>query len=147
MRWGSWINYLLEPEAAAKMAAITKELHSRGAKVKAYFTTREISTRAAELWALRSLGTEIFLRGPGPGGSCRPSVPSKGLGYCGSAWLQEHFDDGKYYPAWTNAISFQILDGAFPPGTLDSSIANNGWSRWNVSLTSVQLISPSQING
>ena len=68
MRWRSWINYLLEPEAAAKMTAITKELHSRGAKVKAYFTTREISTRAAELWALRSLGTEIFLRGPGPGG-------------------------------------------------------------------------------
>ena len=128
------------------MAAITKELHSRGAKVKAYFTTREISTRAAELWALRSLGTEIFLRGPGPGGSCRPSVPSKGLGYCGSAWLQEHFDDGKYYPAWTNAISFEILDGAFPPGTLDSSIANNGWSRWNVSLSS-SFRPLNQING
>eukprot|EP01051_Picozoa_sp_SAG22_P008955 SAG22_NODE_714_length_7722_cov_3.919585_5_plen_142_part_00 len=120
------------------MAAMAQELHTRGAMVKAYFTTREISTRAAELWALKALGTEIFLPGPGPGGSCRPAIPAKGLGYCGSAWLQEHFGEN-YYPAWTNAISFQILGGSFPPGTLDSSVANNGWSRWNVSFAVIRL--------
>ena len=56
-------------------------------KVKLYYTVRELSNYAAEFWALRSLGHEVFLDGPGfrladqfettnrPPGRTRPAVP------------------------------------------------------------------------
>ncbi len=59
---------------AAEMKAYIDEAHRRGFKVKIYDTVRELSNRAPELFALRSLGHEIF--SPGPGG--------------GYSWLQEH---------------------------------------------------------
>ena len=42
------------------------EAHAKGAKVKLYYTVRELSTSAPEIWALRSLGGEVL-------------VPSRGL--------------------------------------------------------------------
>ena len=52
-------------------------------KVKIYNTIRELSNRAVEIFALRSLGEEIF--SPGPGG--------------GYSWLQEHLGSN-YIAAW-----------------------------------------------
>ena len=51
--------------------------HEKGMKVKIYYTTREITSMATEIWAFRSLGNEILTGGPGGGFS----------------WLQEHFGD------------------------------------------------------
>ena len=36
-------------------------------KVKIYYTVRELTNRAPELWALRTLGDEVLADGPGGG--------------------------------------------------------------------------------
>ncbi|MBP7706159.1 MAG: hypothetical protein KA243_02825 [Candidatus Aminicenantes bacterium] len=95
-----YINYpfLRVPE----MAAYVGEAHRRGMKVKIYNTVRELSNRAPELFALRSLGREIFTGGPGGGYS----------------WLQEHLG-GDYIAAW------------FVPELKDAAVINSGMSRWH----------------
>ena len=76
--------------------------HARGMKVKIYDTIRELSNRAPEIFALRSLGTEIFSPGPGRG----------------TSWLQEHLG-GNYISAW------------FVPQLKDAAIVDSGMSRWH----------------
>jgi len=95
-----YINYpfLRVPE----MKAYLDDAHGRGFKVKIYDTIRELSNRAPELFALRSLGHEIF--SPGPGG--------------GYSWLQEHLGSD-YIAAW------------FVPDLRDAAVINSGMSRWH----------------
>ena len=95
-----YINYpfLRVPE----MKAYIDEAHRRGLKVKIYNTIRELSNRAPELFALRSLGHEVFSTGPGGGYS----------------WLQEHLG-GDYIAAW------------FVPDLKDAAVINSGMSRWH----------------
>jgi hypothetical protein len=88
-----------------RMAAYVSEAHEKGLKVKIYYTVRELSNRVAEMWALRSLGEEIFTGGPGGGHS----------------WLREHLAAG-YAPAWHHT---------FPDGEVDAAIATTGMSRWH----------------
>ena len=57
--------------------------HENGRFVKMYYTIRELSSRAAEAFALKSLNHEIIA--PGRGG--------------GAPWLVEHMVDD-YWPAW-----------------------------------------------
>lgn len=78
------------------------EAHDRGYKVKVYYTVRELTNLAPELYALKSLGHEIF-------------SPGKGGGY---SWLQEHLD-GDYIGAW------------FVDSYKDAAIVNTGISRWH----------------
>ncbi len=82
-------------------AAYINEAHSKGVKVKLYDTIRELSYRAYEIFAMRSLGDEIFNDGKGGGHS----------------WLQEHLDD-HYYSAWHASA------------TDDAAILDKGTSRW-----------------
>ena len=94
------INYpFLRPN---EMKAYVDAAHQRGYKVKIYNTIRELSNRAPELFALRSLGAEIFSHGPGRGYS----------------WLQEHLG-GDYIAAW------------FVPQLKDAAVINSGMSRWH----------------
>ncbi|MBM3311224.1 MAG: hypothetical protein FJY80_06930, partial [Candidatus Aminicenantes bacterium] len=86
----------------AEMKAYVDEAHRRGLRVKIYNTIRELSNRAPELFALRSLGSEIFSSGPGGGWS----------------WLQEHLG-GDYIAAW------------FVPDLQDAAVINSGMSRWH----------------
>lgn len=95
-----YINYpFLRP---AEMKAYIEQAHARDMQVKIYYTVRELSNRAPELFALRSLGDEIFF--PGEGG--------------GFSWLQEHLG-GNYIAAW------------FVPDLKDAAIINSGVSRWH----------------
>ena len=95
-----YINYpFLRP---AEMKKYIDEAHARGMKVKIYNTIRELSNHCVELFALRSLGDEIF--SPGPGG--------------GFSWLQEHLVSD-YIAAW------------FVPELKDAAIINSGLSRWH----------------
>jgi len=95
-----WINYpFLQPEA---MKAYVDAAHARGMKVKIYYTVRELSTRAPELWALRSLGHEVFSSGPGGGWS----------------WLQEH-------------LGSDYIAGWFVPELQDAAVVTAGISRWH----------------
>lgn len=88
--------------SAEKMKRYVDEAHAKGLKVKIYYTVRELSNHAAELWALRSLGDEVLAAGPGGG----------------HTWLQEHLDP-PYVPAWCT------------PATHDVAIVTTGTSRWH----------------
>jgi hypothetical protein len=78
------------------------EAHAKGLKAKIYYSTRELSNHAAELWALRSLGDEVLVAGPGGG----------------PAWLQEHLDP-PYVPGWCM------------PAVRDVALVTAGTSRWD----------------
>ena len=95
-----YINYPFLHQA--QMKAYIDEAHQKGLKVKIYNTIRELSNRAPEFFALRSLGSEIFSSGPGGGFS----------------WLQEHLGSD-YIAAW------------FVPQLKDAAIINSGMSRWH----------------
>ncbi len=95
-----WINYpFIEYR---RMKSYIDSAHQKGLRVKIYNTVRELSNRAYELYALRSLGHEIY--SPGKGG--------------GFSWLQEHVG-GDYIAAW------------FVPEIKDAALVNSGMSRWH----------------
>jgi len=95
-----YINYPFIAHDAMK--AYIDEAHRNGLKVKIYNTVRELSNRAYETFAMRSLGHEIYSEG-------------KGGGY---SWLQEHLGDD-YIAAW------------YVPEVKDAAIVNSGMSRWH----------------
>jgi hypothetical protein len=95
-----YLNYpFLRPKA---LKAYVDSAHALGMKVKIYYTVRELSDRAPELSALKSLGDEVLSYGPGGGFS----------------WLQEHLDSN-YIAAW------------FVPELKDAALINSGVSRWH----------------
>jgi len=95
-----YINYpFLRP---AEMKAYIDQAHARGMKVKIYYTVRELTNHAPELFALRSLGDEVLAHGPGGG----------------PAWLQEHLD-ADYIPGW------------YVPDLRDAALVTTGISRWH----------------
>ncbi len=99
-RVNPWINYpFIE---TAQMKAYIDSAHAKGLKHKIYYTVRELTNRAPELFALRSLGDEVLSRGPGGGFS----------------WLQEHLG-GDYIAAW------------HVPTIKDAAVVNSGVSRWH----------------
>lgn len=95
-----YINYpFIRP---GKMKAYIDDAHRKGMKVKIYYTVRELSNIAPEIFALRSLGDEILSYGPGGG----------------FAWLQEHLG-GDYIAGW------------LVPRLKDAAVINSGTSRWH----------------
>jgi hypothetical protein len=95
-----FINYpFLRPK---EMKAYIDQAHGLGMKVKIYYTVRELSNRAPEIFALRSLGNEILAYGPGGGFS----------------WLQEH-------------LGSNYIAGWFVPKLKDAAVINSGVSRWH----------------
>ncbi len=95
-----WINYPFLTSDALK--AYVDGAHAQGQQVKLYYTVRELTTKAPELPALRSLGDEVISSGPGGG----------------SAWLQEHLEP-PYLPAW------------HVPEIEDAAVVTSGVSRWH----------------
>lgn len=85
-----------------EMKAYIDGAHAVDMKVKIYDTVRELSNSCVELFALRSLGDEIFSKGNGGGYS----------------WLQEHLDPN-YLAAW------------YVPEMKDAAIVNTAISRWH----------------
>ncbi len=95
-----FINYpFIRP---GEMKTYIDEAHRNDMKVKIYYTVRELSNIAPELFALRSLGDEILSHGPGGGFS----------------WLQEHLDPD-YIAGWLVAR------------LKDAAVINSGVSRWH----------------
>lgn len=87
--------------ALDELKAYIDEAHAKGIKVKLYYTIRELTYKAYELFALRSLGDEIFNDGEDGG----------------HPWLQEHIRD-RYHKAWH---AWRVDDAA---------ILDKGTSRW-----------------
>ncbi|MEG1635461.1 MAG: DUF6067 family protein, partial [Rikenellaceae bacterium] len=95
-----FINYpFIRPDF---MKQYIDDAHKAGVKVKIYYTVRELANRAPELFALRSLGSEIFSQGD--------------IG--GYSWLREHMGDN-YIAAW------------FVDKYKDAAVVNSGVSRWH----------------
>jgi hypothetical protein len=95
-----FINYpFLRPAA---MKAYADSLHAAGMRLKIYYTVRELTNHAPEIWALRSLGTEVLSGGPGGGHS----------------WLQENMVTD-YLPGW------------YVPERRDVAMVTSGISRWH----------------
>lgn len=112
------------------LGAHVRKAHANNAKVKIYYTVRELSNYVAEMWALRSLGDEIFVDGysgapladhfaekdeDAEDEDTEDTLPG------GDAWLREHLID-HYAPAWHHI---------FPDGVVDASIGTQGLSRWH----------------
>ncbi len=87
---------------AAQMKEYIEKAHALDMKVKIYYTVRELSIHAPEIFALRSFGDEIFVGGPGGGYN----------------WLQEHLGDD-YIAGWC------------VPDKHDATVINSGASRWH----------------
>jgi hypothetical protein len=113
--------------AVDPMKRLAAEAHSRNVKVKIYYTIRELSNYTAEIWALRSLGDEVYLDGPGfhladqfdkTKSDKKPVDPKKPTG---SSWLVEHLRSN-YVPAWHQPLG---------NGHCDAAIATQGLSRWH----------------
>jgi hypothetical protein len=94
-----FINYpFLRPD---EMKSYIDEAHKLNMKVKIYYTVRELTNHAPELFALDSLNSEVLAKGPEGG----------------AAWLQEHVP-GSYLAGW----HVPTLD--------DSALVTTGMSRW-----------------
>jgi hypothetical protein len=95
-----YINYpFLRPK---ELKDYVQQAHDKSLRLKIYYTVRELSNHAAELWALKSLNGEIYPEGTGGG----------------YPWLQEHFGND-YIPAW------------YTRRTNCAAIATGGNSRWH----------------
>lgn len=86
-----------------------KKWHQKGCKVKLYYTLRELTSAFPELWAIRSLGTEIIRGGKGGG----------------FPWCREHLISD-YTPQW-----YQHFDENDMPITADAALlTTEDNSRW-----------------
>ncbi len=114
-----FINYPYSDESVADLKQFVEEAHRQNLKVKTYYTTRELSVKIPEIWALRSLGGEVIFDGPGK--DTRTLIHQNGP----NPWLNEHFKD-HFIPAWYNAFN----EGKYK-GDMDISIITTPDSRWN----------------
>lgn len=95
-----YINYpFLSADVLGRYIA---DAHDRDLKVKLYYTVRELTTRAPELFMLKSLDGEVLVHGEGGG----------------HAWLQEHLGED-YIAAW------------YALRVRDTSVINGVLSRWH----------------
>ncbi len=72
-----------------------REKHAQGVKVKLYYTIRELTNHVSEIYALKSLGNEIFSAGMGNG----------------APWLCEHLVED-YRPAWYTSLENNVVDAS-----------------------------------
>ncbi|MGM9804308.1 MAG: glycoside hydrolase domain-containing protein, partial [Muribaculaceae bacterium] len=98
-----------------KMKEFTQKWHSKGVKVKLYYTLRELSNAAIEIWAIRSLGTEILRDGNGGG----------------FPWLREHFVSG-YTPQWYQHFSHNDDTGIAADAAILTTESNSRWYNYYI---------------
>lgn len=116
-----YINYpFLTTDTLKKFVAANRKA---GIRTKLYYTVRELSNHTPEIWALRSLDSEIFT--PGLGAQLADQFADDGLGgniySTGGYWLVEHLRTN-YDAAWHTP-----LEG----GGYDMAIRTQGLSRWH----------------
>lgn len=114
-----YINYPYHDASIDDLKNFAQKVHSQGMGLRLYYTTRELTVKVPELWALRSLGNEILH--DGPGNETRTLIHPNGP----HQWLQEHLKE-HYIPAWFNAFN----EGKYK-GEMDLSVITTPDSRWN----------------
>ena len=109
-----------------KLKAAADFYHGRNQKMRIYYTIRELSILAPELWMMRSLDNEIFVKDSGYIGSL--NVPNKQIRRFGKyrfvrsgyPWMCEHLID-----------NYRVRWHSYFKGETDASIAMQGLSRWH----------------
>ena len=114
-----YINYPYFDENAADFKAFADRAAAEGIGTRAYYTTRELTVKVPEIWALRSLGGEVIHDGPGK--DARTLIHKNGP----NQWLVDNFGD-HFIPAWFNAFK----EGKYK-GEMDISVITTPDSRWN----------------
>lgn len=114
-----FINYPYYDASIGDLKSFSDKVHSKGMGLRLYYTTRELTVKVPELWALRSLGNEILH--DGPGNETRTLIHPNGP----HQWLQENLRS-HYIPAWFNAFN----EGKYK-GEMDLSVITTPDSRWN----------------
>lgn len=114
-----FINYPYSDESVSDLKAFVSDAHQQNIGVRVYYTTRELTVKVPELWALRSLGSEVIHDGPGE--KTRTLIHPKGP----NAWLNENLST-HFIPAWFNAFN----EGRYK-GDMDISVITTPDSRWN----------------
>lgn len=94
-RYNPFINYPFL--ASDRTIPVVESLHRDNMKVKLFYTVRELSYMATELWAFRSLGFEVLQDGVAGG----------------YPWLQEHLVT-QYTPQWYHYLSDWISQDGIP---------------------------------
>ena len=118
----TYINEPILEERLPALETFVRLCHAAGIKVKLYFTTRELTNRAPELFAIKSLPNhEVITTGPGGGG----------------AWLQEHLGHD-YLVGWSSVNyvsqengSFFGLDPNLKGVRADEAVQDSGSGRWS----------------
>ncbi|MBR3992051.1 MAG: hypothetical protein IKI91_07920, partial [Clostridia bacterium] len=108
---------------ASKLKKEVDRAHAEGMKYKIYYTVRELSNYTTEIWALRSLGDEIYYAGTDFRladffASDEDKVKDRPSG---GPWLIEHLGEG-FCPAWHQPLS---------SGEYDCAIRTQHRSRWH----------------
>ena len=113
-----YINYPFIPATVALMENYTSQARALGMRTKFYYTIRELSNHAAELFALKAIGGMLVSGDP-------YKVPQPG--YChdwdchgGAAWLHQHMVSN-YDFCWQQSLS---------DGEWDGAVCDVGTSRW-----------------
>lgn len=114
-----YINYPYFDASAPDFKAFADRAAKEGIGTRAYYTTRELTVKVPEIWALRSLGGEVIHDGPGK--DARTLIHRNGP----NQWLVDNFGD-HFIPAWFNAFR----EGKYK-GEMDISVITTPDSRWN----------------
>lgn len=114
-----FINYPYHDASTPDLKQFVKEAHQKDIGVRVYYTTRELTVKIPELWALRSLGSEVIHDGPGK--DTRTLIHRNGP----NEWLNKHLATN-FIPAWYNAFR----EGKYA-GDMDISVITTPDSRWN----------------
>lgn len=114
-----YINYPYFDECVPDFKAFADRAAAEKIGTRAYYTTRELTVKVPEIWALRSLGGEVIHDGPGKDTRTliHPNGPNR--------WLTDNFGD-HFIPAWFNAFQ----EGKYK-GEMDISVITTPDSRWN----------------
>ncbi|MET1054974.1 MAG: glycoside hydrolase domain-containing protein [Pedobacter sp.] len=88
-----FIDYPFHEENVPDLKAFIDSAHVNGLQTQLYYTTRELTVNAPELWAMRALDNEIIY--PGQGMATRTLVNPKGV----HPWLGENLKEN-FIPGW-----------------------------------------------
>lgn len=116
---GSQVRVTGNVRHAAGFTANVTEVKTVKSEIDLYYTVRELANRAVELWALRSLGTEILRRDTTLVYSVEKTEMASSGG--GDPWLREHLV-ANYVPAWRQPLANHETDAA---------LGTTGLSRWH----------------
>ena len=119
-----YINYPFVGESVALLANYTAEANALGMRVKFYYTVRELTNHAAEIFALRMLGDEVYAQGDGDGDGC--GYDSGTECKASTAWQRLHLG-GNFSSAWTCPLSNGEYDAAIRQNKLAGATASTSF--------------------